>query len=198
MSVAHSGNENRAERRRRHTREQLKRAASDLMTERGYSAITVQAITDYADLGHGTFYLYFKDKDDLVAELLENIADARMTELEKSLAGEPPLRRAYLAWHDFFQHALNNREAYLACFKYHGSAYLQQRIMNYTAVIHVENTQRQIYITNGRNVPIQFMAQFVTGALWRLLLWWLENPESFTPEEMARNVFEMVYHQSPE
>lgn len=76
MSVVDRGSENRAERRKRQTRDQIKRAALDVMAERGYAGPTVQLITERADVGYGTFYLHFGDKDEIVAELLEDIGDA--------------------------------------------------------------------------------------------------------------------------
>src|SRR5690554_4639342 len=69
---------NRAERRRQHTREQLKAAALELLAERGYADLTIKAITERADLGYGTFYLYFTEKDDIVWELILDRAQAEM------------------------------------------------------------------------------------------------------------------------
>jgi AcrR family transcriptional regulator len=46
------------------TREQLLIAAREVFEERGYGATTVGAITSRADTAHGTFYLYFANKED--------------------------------------------------------------------------------------------------------------------------------------
>ena len=57
---------NRFERRKQRTRDQLKQAAIGLILEKGYDAVQVQDITDRADLGRGTFYIHFADKEDVV------------------------------------------------------------------------------------------------------------------------------------
>lgn len=196
VSIVDRMPKNRTERRKLRTRQQIKTAALEVMNARGYTAMTIQDVTELADVGYGTFYLYYKNKDEVVAELLEDIGNARMADLEQRLAHEPPLRREYLAWIDLFQHALDNRDAYLACFGRSGS-YLQHRILDYTAAVHVDNAERKIYTTNDIPLPLDFMAQFVTGAIWRALMWWLETPDVYTPEQMARNVFFMVYRQLP-
>jgi AcrR family transcriptional regulator len=47
----------------------------DLILEVGYDSISIQDITDKANLGRATFYLHFKDKDELIAALDESLAD---------------------------------------------------------------------------------------------------------------------------
>src|SRR5215471_4694864 len=55
----------KTDRRSERTRKLLQNALIDLIAERGYAAITIQAIVDRADVGRTTFYLHFRDKDDL-------------------------------------------------------------------------------------------------------------------------------------
>ena len=66
MSALDSVSMNRAERRREQTLMQLRQAAMELIFEDGYANLTIRAITERADLGYGTFYLYFAEKDDIV------------------------------------------------------------------------------------------------------------------------------------
>lgn len=40
-----------------------------LITEKGYDKITVKDITDKANIDRTTFYLHFKDKDDLFLKI---------------------------------------------------------------------------------------------------------------------------------
>jgi len=43
--------------------------------ERGYQAATVGAITSRANTAHGTFYLYFRNKQDAFAAVMANVTD---------------------------------------------------------------------------------------------------------------------------
>lgn len=59
-----------ANRRQRHSaerRQRLFRAALDLFTRKGFSATTVEDITNAADLGKGTFFNYFPSKEHILA-----------------------------------------------------------------------------------------------------------------------------------
>src|SRR3989442_9348581 len=57
----------RRERRAAETRERLFRAALRLFEERGFSATTVEDITEVADVGKGTFFNYFPSKEHIIA-----------------------------------------------------------------------------------------------------------------------------------
>lgn len=57
------------------TERQLLGAARAVFEERGYKRATVAAITDRASTAHGTFYLYFKNKDDAFARVIGEATD---------------------------------------------------------------------------------------------------------------------------
>ncbi len=61
----------RVEIRRVRTRMQLLRSAHVLMSTEGVDMTTIQAITAHADVGFGTFYNYFKSKEDIAARVLD-------------------------------------------------------------------------------------------------------------------------------
>lgn len=63
--------EGRRERHRRETFERLVRAAREIMFNRGFNEITVQDITDAADVGKGTFFNYFRSKEHVVSRVQE-------------------------------------------------------------------------------------------------------------------------------
>lgn len=55
------------------TQDQLLGAAREVFEAKGYHATTVGAITASADTAHGTFYLYFKNKEDAFAKVMEQV-----------------------------------------------------------------------------------------------------------------------------
>jgi AcrR family transcriptional regulator len=57
------------------TQLQLLDAARDVFGERGYQGTSVAAITDAASTAHGTFYLYFRNKEDVFAQLMATAMD---------------------------------------------------------------------------------------------------------------------------
>ena len=55
------------------TQEQLLAAARDVFESKGYAATTVGAITSAANTAHGTFYLYFRNKEDAFAKVMAEV-----------------------------------------------------------------------------------------------------------------------------
>ena len=61
----------RRERRAAETRLKLFRCALQLIAERGFPFVTVEAITEAADVGKGTFFNYFATKDHVLGVMAE-------------------------------------------------------------------------------------------------------------------------------
>jgi TetR/AcrR family transcriptional regulator, transcriptional repressor for nem operon len=56
-------------------RQSILDAASRLFRQRGYDAVTVADVMTAAGLTHGGFYVYFKSKDELIAQTLTHVLD---------------------------------------------------------------------------------------------------------------------------
>ncbi len=126
MSVSKPQSISRSERRKQQTREQLVQACRELLIERHYDGLTVQAITDRADLGYGTFYLHFKDKDEIVWAVMQEYSDAFNQAVDARLADIASPRRELLAWQAIFEYVGEVREGFAALFGTRGSAVLTQ------------------------------------------------------------------------
>ncbi|MDO9356958.1 MAG: TetR/AcrR family transcriptional regulator [Solirubrobacteraceae bacterium] len=77
----------RQEQRRAETRRRLAEAARDLFAEQGVEATRINQITERADVGFGSFYNYFADKDAIVEAVLRENAEAYATAIDEATAG---------------------------------------------------------------------------------------------------------------
>jgi len=66
---------NRIQRRADRTRKKLKEAALDIFSEKSVHAVTVKEITEKADLGKGTLYQHFEDKEQIDITLVEEAVE---------------------------------------------------------------------------------------------------------------------------
>ncbi|GFO55285.1 TetR family transcriptional regulator [Geomonas sp. Red276] len=83
----------RRERRSRETRERIFRCALEIFAEKGFAATTIGQITEAADVGKGTFFNYFENKESILMEYRE-MQMGRVKEFVAShLSSDLPLTR---------------------------------------------------------------------------------------------------------
>ncbi|SDC05131.1 transcriptional regulator, TetR family [Cupriavidus sp. YR651] len=68
------------------TREALLRAAEKVFGEKGYHAASISEITQEAQVAMGTFYLYFKDKEELFRALVQHMLELVRAHVRKHVA----------------------------------------------------------------------------------------------------------------
>jgi AcrR family transcriptional regulator len=78
-------------------RGELMRAAQTLFLEQGVAATTIEQITAAAGTAKGTFYLYFKSKDDVLTALGDDFGQAHLAAITAALAKAPDDWQEWLA-----------------------------------------------------------------------------------------------------
>nr|MDQ2725760.1 TetR/AcrR family transcriptional regulator [Actinomycetota bacterium] len=96
----------RRERKKLATRQALHRAATDLVAERGLANVTVEAITERADVAVRTFFNYFPSKEEAVLEREPN----RTARLCQAIADRPPSEDPLTVLREVVLHDLLLRE----------------------------------------------------------------------------------------
>jgi AcrR family transcriptional regulator len=188
---------NRHERRRLQTRNLLIQTTLQLILEKGYDAISIQEITDRADLGRGTFYLHFKDKEDLVWTAFRDLFLKLEQEAHQQLDRRMP-QVEYYGLLNIFRHAEKNRDLYRVMFGSQGSAMLTARVQDFMAKVFlydIRNTPESPEI--NFNIPYEVESQMLAGLISRLLFWWLDTSKSYTPEQMAAMTYQVLYRKAP-
>ncbi len=187
----------RHERRRMRTRELLIRATLQLVLEKGYEAISIQDITDRADLGRGTFYIHFKDKEEVVWSAFQDLIQELEREAHKQLDRSMP-QVEYYGLLNIYRHAEINRDLYRMMFGGKGSATLTIRAQDILAKVFlydIRNAPEPPEI--NFNLPEEFEAQMLAGMISRLLFWWLEKPNNYSTEQMAAMTYMALYRKNP-
>jgi len=187
----------RHERRRLQTRKQLMQSTLELVLEKGYDAISIQDITDRADLGRGTFYIHFKDKEEVVWTAFRELFQELEQEAHKQLDRRMP-QVEYYGLLNIFRHAERNRDLYRVMFGGQGSAALMGRAQDFLAkafLYDIRNAPQPPEV--NFNIPEEVEAQILVGVISRLLTWWLETPNTYSAEQMAAMTYEALYRKAP-
>jgi AcrR family transcriptional regulator len=180
----------RFERRKRATRQKLKQAAAELILEHGYHAVSVQNITDRADVGRGTFYIHFRDKDDILWAMVREKIDEIHAQIEQEVRADQPVeQRIYRIWLITFRHAHANRDLMRLVFGDQG--HISNRFMDYFASLMIDDLSSNIQKLPIK-LPAPFAANYLLGAQMRLVVWWISEQADYTPEQMAVMFYEMT------
>ncbi|MGB8330648.1 MAG: TetR/AcrR family transcriptional regulator [Polyangiales bacterium] len=95
----------RRERERTARREAILDAAGELIADQGYHEMRMESVAEAAELGKGTIYLYFENKDALCASVATRLIDTLIPVIESALDNTPTgleaVRRMLQKYYDF-------------------------------------------------------------------------------------------------
>jgi len=186
----------RHQRHRLRTLKQLQTALVEQILEKGYDAVTIQDITDRADLARATFYLHARDKDELLWSLIADMIHATEDEVAKKFSGPIPPRAEYYGYWNIFGHIEQNRDIYRVILGSRGSSQMAHRVHEYMVAESVKDIE-QIGIYADFHAPAEVSAQIIVGSILSLAIWWLEKPNDYTPQQMAGMLYETLHHRKP-
>lgn len=201
MSILDKRPLNRAERRKQETRIKLLQATEQILEERGYHKFSIKAVTDLADVGYGTFYTHFENRDDAIwTVLLIHFEDVGNT-VERTITTQlPSPQREIAAWRVFFGNIKQRRDEFEALFGEEGSIYLRYKFEEYTAETYKKNILAHNYQMPSayEDLPIDYLAHFMAGAQLQLVRWWLKSDMTYTADDMANMLYRTIYHSEPD
>jgi AcrR family transcriptional regulator len=171
----------RLDRRVQRTRAALRDALFSLIDERGYAAITVTDITERADINRVTFYFHYKDKDDLLFRVMEELYEA----LEAHESDSSLEDWAKQDWLFAFQHVQQHAPIYRALLGERGTMPLLGRLIDYSVRAALQAERARLPKGAQPPLPLELVEHFYAGAFVGLLRWWVLSDMPYTPEEMA-------------
>lgn len=201
--------EPKIDRRILRTRQALREALLTLLNEKDYDEITVEEITDRANLGRATFYLHYKDKEDLLLEEFNDLVYKRVQVLSEipfsawmPLMGDEAAKRTAFEERKhlgpirlIFEHIHSNASFYRLLLDNSKSGRILERIRK-ISIGGVERFMANL-LEHGSvdippNVPVELIAAYFTGSMLSTISWWLEDGMQRTPEEMTE-IFQRIF-----
>jgi len=173
----------------RRTRDLLGRALIELIVEKPVNEVTVQDVLDRSGVGRSTFYLHYRDKDDLLVSQLEMFLEMMSTLLS-------------------VRHDTSNRVAPVAeMFDHIGNQNKLARVLSDSGHIKEFFDLAEGYFARGIEQRLKESGRFpkipqrelaaraaaLSGSLLSLLRWWLDRGEKESPQQMDEMFHRMVW-----
>jgi AcrR family transcriptional regulator len=177
----------KTDRRILRTRDTLGDALVALMHEKGFEGITVQDLLDRAGVGRSTFYLHYRDKQDLFLSDVEDFFENFSTALTRQ--GASPKR--LLPVQELFTHIRQVREFY--------SAVVNSGKMNDVQALgrgfFARSIDERLQMAGLEIKPLRRSAQAhaLAGSFFSLLEWWIDKGMKADPTDMDELFHRMAW-----
>jgi AcrR family transcriptional regulator len=161
-----------------------------LAREKEYDEITIQEITDRADVGYRTYFRHYDDKDALLLDVLQ----ATMGEVHQlltrpagaDLANPEFMTRPAENGRIIFQHVRDNSELYRLLLKSGPVA------LGPVRTIACRQMQGSFAVVPDSPIPQEIVANHVVSAVFSLIRWWLDNDMPYRPKEMGEYMARLI------
>lgn len=166
-------------------------AGLEILLEKGYDALNVSEITERADYGRSTFYLYFTDKEDFIWSILRDQAEQLDAYILAEVADLDYPQREFRAWEIIFLQ-IEQQASFWQMLDGKTSQQLRQR----QRVLLIDLFERNLSAGNFQ-LPIQLPpdlgARYLVGTASEILEYWVNNLHIGTAQEMAKLLCDLVY-----
>jgi len=167
-------NEASQDRRIQRTRGLLRGALLAMIVERDYDSLRIEDITERANLRRATFYMHYRDKQELLLDALAETFAALASATEHVMAsdsiGGKTQREAYRV---IFAHVAEHHVLYRNTLNGQSGAFIAKYIRGYLAGF----IQRGLDAVPPENlqVPADILSKHIAGAELALITSWLED-----------------------
>ena len=163
----------------------LRGALLSLIQEKGFETLSVQDIIDRANVGRATFYAHFDNKEDLLVSGFDNLRASLKERQREALGRRSGLDERVLGFScEMFAHANEHRDVFLAMAGKRSHAIVQQLLYRILLDLVRDDVKATVSRVRANSVPVEALAQFITGALFGLLMWWLNGKMRLSVEEV--------------
>lgn len=171
------------------TKKSLREALLKLIAEKSYDKISVTEICDKALINRMTYYKYFKDKNQLLNHLFEELSSDLVNKVRSYK--EAATKDESI---DSFMKII--KEAYLFCLQYIEplTSIAEQcnfQIINTLSKVcleHINKMFEEIADKYKYNYPVDQVSTFVFGGFGALLYYWLSNRNIYTYEKVCESL----------
>ncbi|WP_138756448.1 TetR/AcrR family transcriptional regulator [Paenibacillus sinopodophylli] len=171
----------KADRRIKKTQDALKNAVLELMAEKSFDSITIQDLSDRANVSRGTIYLHYMDKYDLLDKLIET----HINELGVRCKAVADLDfvSGSIIWTEYFE---ENHLFFSMMLASKGAPFFRTRFLDF---LH-EEFKDEVDVTQGKNKGLNedMVIRFVASAYVGVVEWWFVNERPITHQALAEQL----------
>lgn len=174
------------DRRVQKTQNLLKEALVALISEKPYDSIAIKEILDRANVGRSTFYMHFRDKDDLLLSGIQQM----LGPLPQTGRVSPGKGYERILWFSLpvFEHHYRHAHAWGDRIGPKARAILHEHLRTVLADVIAQIMKKGFRAarTGAPAVPTDLLSSYVSSTFVLVLNWWLDTGMSMPPKEIDK------------
>lgn len=177
------------DRRVKRTRRILRESLFSLLEQKTKDEITVRELTELADVNRSTFYFYYKDIDDMILQIQDEIYEIFDAEVIAP-AGEFSEEQDFSAYvARFLRFCLDHSEICKFVIGNDPNNNLTHKVKS-ALLEHVPDTKKVFPV----NDPKCYLTTYAVSAIWEIVIEWMYDGMVIPPEEMAQFVTKVYFY----
>lgn len=171
------------------TNQALTESLKYLLTRKSLNEITVNEICECAMVRRPTFYKHFSDKYELLVFVITGILeDTGRKAHEKQLSSDEKGREFYYSILYLFEYVEENDVLFGALKDSCSSAFVREALIDSITEDIIEYLRKHELPDTVSDTSLELACQFLTGAIFQSIDWWLNHKEQLTKYEMAEQI----------
>ncbi|MBF0720582.1 MULTISPECIES: TetR/AcrR family transcriptional regulator [Mammaliicoccus] len=180
------------DRRVRKSKRAIKQAFIHLLTENNLDRITIQQISDLADVNRGTFYLNYEDKyallDEMENEQIEEIkgfVDIRKMDLSTKTSDRFIEDFANKVIKNVITHIEQNMEFYQVILNLERKSQIEEQLADIVRsnIKHLIGNKDNVF-----GIPENYYLSYVVGSMMSMIKYWVSDENRVSVEELVNYV----------
>ncbi|RLD04962.1 MAG: hypothetical protein DRI32_04825 [Chloroflexi bacterium] len=172
------------DRRIRRTQKLLGEALIALVLERGYKNITIQDVTERADIGYRTYFRHYAGLDELSLDIAQDRLEELYAALNLPEAGEEVVDPVFAfreSGEALFEHIQKNQKVFQVLLLDNNLRFILEPVMK----VACEKSEILLNTLPEPNIAVPIAANHIIASVFALMRWWLSNDMPHPPEKMG-------------
>lgn len=181
----------KADRRIARTKEAIKKAFLELISEKEFNQITINDIADRANVNRGTVYLHYMDKYDLNQKIIDDLLNEMLSACPYMIAVQIQSTDrigGYEALRSLFLHVKANHPFYSSMLASSQATVFRERMLQ----IIMSTIQKQLDLRGiNEGMDAELITHFTASAFVGSMEWWIRNGMPHSPQYMAEQLMSL-------
>ena len=172
------------------TRKLIIETFKEMIIEMDYNEITIKELADRANINRKTFYAHFECIEDILAELIEQIAEKLLEHLENAGVFSNPSVEVFVKAMEL---TLNeNLELYKKLIVANSYRFFLRNVKDI-----IKKSINNAGLTNAVDcnpIELDFICEFIASGLAKIYKMWLEDPKGVTQERIGELAGKITFY----